>query len=174
MTMRSLTSDSGTRAPRLDRRAFLGIGAGALLGTGAIATAARSMLASQESATPGAEAGCATPGASPEASPVTGAVASPEASPAACPAGPVVHAVDLAFEPSELTIPAGTGVVVTIQNHGQLQHDFNIDELQVRTELLDAGDSTTVTINAAAGAYEFYCSVTGHKEAGMVGTLTVG
>ena len=28
-------------------------------------------------------------------------------------------------------------------------------------------------INAPPGTYEYYCNVTGHKEAGMVGTLIV-
>lgn len=103
----------------------------------------------------------------------------PEASPAAEGASPVaadgisINTVDIAFEPKELTIPANTDVTVTVTNTGALQHDFTIDELGVASDLLDGGMSTTVTINAAAGSYEFYCSVPGHKEAGMVGTLIV-
>lgn len=84
-----------------------------------------------------------------------------------------VHTVDIAFEPTELTIPANTDVTITIINDGALQHDFYIDELGIESDLLNSGDSTTVTINAAPGTYEYYCSVTGHREAGMVGTLTV-
>jgi uncharacterized cupredoxin-like copper-binding protein len=30
-----------------------------------------------------------------------------------------------------------------------------------------------VTINAAPGDYQYYCSIPGHKEAGMVGTIHV-
>ncbi len=100
--------------------------------------------------------------------------ASPQASPSASPAGDVtVVAVDIAFEPKEFTIAADTDVVVTITNEGMLQHDFHIDELEIASDLLDGGESTEVTINAPAGTYEFYCAVTGHREAGMVGTLTV-
>ena len=84
-----------------------------------------------------------------------------------------VSTVDLAFEPKELTIAAGTDVTITITNNGALQHDFTVDELGVQSDMLNGGDSGTVTINAEAGTYEFYCSVPGHKEAGMVGTLTV-
>lgn len=87
--------------------------------------------------------------------------------------GIVVSAVDIAFEPKELTIAADTDVVVTITNNGALQHDFHIDELGVASDLLNGGESTQVTINAPAGTHEFYCAVTGHREAGMVGTLTV-
>jgi outer membrane protein assembly factor BamB/plastocyanin len=84
-----------------------------------------------------------------------------------------VHAVDIAYEETEFTIPANTDVTVTIINDGALQHDFAIDELGIKSDLLNSGESTTVTINAAAGTYEYYCTVTGHREAGMVGTLTV-
>ena len=81
--------------------------------------------------------------------------------------------MDIAFEPTKFTIPANTDVTVTITNDGALQHDFYIDDLKIESDLLNHGDSTTVTINAAPGTYEYYCSVTGHREAGMVGTLTV-
>jgi len=43
----------------------------------------------------------------------------------------------------------------------------------VKSDLLNGGDSTTVTVNLPAGTYTFYCSVPGHKEAGMTGTLVV-
>lgn len=84
-----------------------------------------------------------------------------------------VHMVDIAFDPKELTIPANTDVVINLMNDGALQHDFNVDELGVASGLLNGGESGTVTINGAPGSYEYYCSVTGHREAGMVGTLTV-
>ena len=101
--------------------------------------------------------------------------ASAEASPAAAGGDSAftVHAIDIAFQEKELTIPANTDVQVTVVNSGVLQHDLTIDELKVQTKTLNGGDSDTVTINAPAGTYEYYCSVPGHKEAGMVGTLTV-
>jgi plastocyanin len=160
------TNDTpATTTTRLNRRTFLGIGAATLAGAGA--TAISSGIFAQDS-TPGADAtsdACATPDA----------MASPAASPAAdsCPAGPVVHTVDLAFEPKEFTIPANTDVIVTIENMGQLEHDFTIDELGIKSDLLGNGETTTVTIKGAPGTYTYYCSVAGHREAGMEGTLTV-
>ncbi|HEU0164541.1 MAG TPA: cupredoxin domain-containing protein, partial [Thermomicrobiales bacterium] len=111
------------------------------------------------------------------ATPESGA-ASPAAAatPAAAASGGTAFAVstiDLVFDPKTLTIPANTDVKITVTNKGVLQHDFTIDELKVHSKLLNGGDSDTVTINAAAGSYQYYCSVPGHKEAGMVGTLTV-
>jgi plastocyanin len=35
------------------------------------------------------------------------------------------------------------------------------------------GGSKTVTLPLKAGTYTFYCSVPGHRQAGMEGTLTV-
>jgi outer membrane protein assembly factor BamB len=103
-----------------------------------------------------------------------GEAATPEASPVDAGASETaLTAVDIAFQPNALTIPAGQDVAIAFTNEVQLQHDFTCDDLGVKSELLDAGGSTTVTINAAAGTYEFYCSVPGHKDAGMIGTLTV-
>lgn len=144
------------RSGTVNRRTLLG-GAAILTAAGIVSIGAQ--VFAQDS---GHEHGEASPSAS------------PQASPSASPAGDVtVVAVDIAFEPTEFTIAADTDVVVTIENQGLLQHDFFIDELDIKSDLLDSGATTTVTINAPAGTYEYYCDVTGHKEAGMVGTLTV-
>lgn len=140
----------------IDRRKLIG-GSAAAITIAGLTVAGSRVFAQTSTPTSG---GNATPGASPAASPASGASAE-------------VHAVDIAFEPTEFTIPADTDVTVTIVNDGALQHDFAIDELGIKSDLLNNGESTTVTINAAAGSYEYYCTVTGHREAGMVGTLTV-
>jgi uncharacterized cupredoxin-like copper-binding protein len=110
-------------------------------------------------------------GATPAASPVSTPAAEPAASGGATEVD--LKTVDLAFEPSEFTIAANTDVTVTITNDGVLEHDFAVEELGVQSDALQAGSSTTVTINAAPGTYEFHCTVPGHAQAGMVGTLTV-
>ncbi len=152
---------------RINRRSFLraatltGGGAAILAGGGfAMRGSASSLLSSQTT----------TDLASPEASPQ----ASPAASPVAAAAGAIeVIMVDIAFQPTELSIPANTDVQVGLVNQGVLQHNFVIDELGVASPVFNSGQSGTVTINAAPGQYQYYCSVPGHKEAGMVGVLTV-
>ncbi len=148
----------------ISRRKFFGVGAGIAVGAVVTGAAVAQGVPSAVTGTP-----------SPQA-PVVGTPAgSPGASPAASGAGTTVQVstVDLAFDPKILTIPANTNAQVVITNKGSLQHDFVIDELKVKSKLLNGGESDTVTINAKAGTYQYYCSVPGHKEAGMVGTLTV-
>jgi uncharacterized cupredoxin-like copper-binding protein len=116
--------------------------------------------------------------ASPEASPVTRAAtaqASLVASPAAggVSAAQTVDLEDIKFDPNALTISANTDVTINLTNKGVTAHTFDIDALNIHTGDIAPGASTTVTINAAPGAYEYYCAIPGHKQAGMVGTLTV-
>ena len=87
--------------------------------------------------------------------------------------GPVIELVDIAFTPRKLTISANTPTVITLVNNGAAVHNFSIDELNIRSGDLQAGETKTVTIDAPAGTYTFYCSIPGHRSAGMVGTLTV-
>lgn len=84
-----------------------------------------------------------------------------------------VTTVDIKFDPLELTIPANTDVTITVTNKGMLQHDFAIEGEDIESALLNNGDSADVVVNLPAGTYKFICTVPGHKEAGMVGTLIV-
>jgi uncharacterized cupredoxin-like copper-binding protein/mono/diheme cytochrome c family protein len=98
------------------------------------------------------------------------AAASSEEAPAA--ESPVITMHDIYFEPTEFTIPANTPVTVSLPNEGAAMHDFSIDALGISVTV-NPGETGTVEINAPAGEYEFYCNIPGHKEAGMVGKLTV-
>ena len=110
----------------------------------------------------------ATASASPEASPA----ASPEASPAAkLPTTYDVDMVDLAFEPAELTIPANVDVTINLTNSGALEHTLDVGDETSGT--IAGGGTGKVVLNLAPGTYDFICAIPGHKDAGMVGTLTV-
>jgi uncharacterized cupredoxin-like copper-binding protein len=108
--------------------------------------------------------GIGTPGASPEASPV--------ASPAA-ETGITIEMGEFFFKPNMFTIPANTDFVVTLENTGVVAHDFVVEKSDVSSELIDPGATGTVTVNLPAGSYQFICSVEGHADAGMYGTVTV-
>ena len=103
-------------------------------------------------------------------------VGSPEASPAGDGAGlPTsfdVDMVDIAFEPTELTIPANTDVTINAVNKGALPHTFTITDVADTGEVA-GGSSAEITVNLPAGEYEYFCAIPGHKEGGMVGRLIV-
>jgi uncharacterized cupredoxin-like copper-binding protein/uncharacterized protein (DUF305 family) len=86
-------------------------------------------------------------------------------------AGATVESYDIYFEPRELTIPAGTEVILTLPNEGVTLHNFSIDALGISVDIAP-GATEQVVINAPAGTYDYYCNVPGHKEAGMVGAVT--
>lgn len=81
----------------------------------------------------------------------------------------------LAYTTTKATAKAGK-VTIEFNNPQSLTHDVAIESSSGKeigkTELIaDGSDSTTVDLKP--GTYTFYCSVPGHREAGMEGTLTV-
>jgi plastocyanin len=81
----------------------------------------------------------------------------------------------LAYTTTEATAKAGK-VTVEFNNPQGLEHDVAIEgpsgEEVGKTELIAEGSDST-TVNLKPGTYHFYCTVPGHREAGMEGTLTV-
>ena len=80
---------------------------------------------------------------------------------------------DLSWEPTELTAQAGE-VTVTLDNPAPVAHDIEIEGngVEEKSELVTDG-TATVTADLEPGEYTFYCTVPGHEDAGMTGTLTV-
>ena len=86
--------------------------------------------------------------------------------------GPHIDMADIFFDPAEITIPADTEVVLSFTNVGVAVHDFTQDDFGLKI-VLSPGESGELAVDLPAGEYEFYCSVPGHRQAGMVGTLIV-
>jgi plastocyanin len=80
----------------------------------------------------------------------------------------------IAYDTTELTSKPGK-VTIDFENPAPIEHDVAIEqngeEIAV-SELVTEG-STSVTANLAPGTYTFFCTVPGHREAGMEGTLVV-
>ena len=77
------------------------------------------------------------------------------------------------FKPNEIRVKQGDTVRIVFSNAGG-QHDFTIDEFNVKTPLTQTGDTQEVEFVASqTGEFEFYCSVANHRAQGMVGTLIV-
>jgi plastocyanin len=82
-----------------------------------------------------------------------------------------VDAKEFQFTPSTLTVPADQEITVEVVNSGAVEHDVTLDEASVKIAP-PATETATGTFSVSAGTYTFYCSVPGHREAGMEGTLT--
>jgi plastocyanin len=79
----------------------------------------------------------------------------------------------LAFAVTEVTAQAGT-ITLRSVNPQVVPHNISIDAPDpVEGEVVTDGGVSEITVELEPGTYEFYCSVPGHREAGMVGTLTV-
>jgi plastocyanin len=82
---------------------------------------------------------------------------------------------ELAYTSTKETAKAGK-VTVEFKNPQALTHDVAIEnsagEEVGATELI-ADDSDTTTVDLKPGTYTYFCTVPGHREAGMEGTLTV-
>jgi uncharacterized cupredoxin-like copper-binding protein len=111
----------------------------------------------------------------------------------------VVGTDELAFEPDAFTVPVGQEVTLELTSEG-VEHDLVIEdaaevghagdmghgdhddnsedhaegEHDLHVAHADAGESATATFQIdEPGSYEVYCSVPGHREAGMTATLEV-
>jgi plastocyanin len=120
-------------------------------------------------------AGTSTPAGPPKAT--TGTPA-PSSSPAATAATALKLAADpagaLSYDAKALSAKAGT-VTITLANSSPLEHNLTIAS---GSTVLGAtpsftGGAKSVTLKLKPGTYTFYCSVPGHRQAGMEGTLTV-
>jgi plastocyanin len=88
-----------------------------------------------------------------------------------------VRAGDFFFDPAGVTVPAGLPVALTLQNFGQVEHDWLAlaegDRAIVDAYVYaDAGETTTGMFTLEAGTYTVICTIDGHREAGMEGTVT--
>jgi plastocyanin len=85
-----------------------------------------------------------------------------------------VEGSEYSFSPATITVEEGKTVKLTFKNVGNTIHTWTIDELSASTGSILPGSSKTIEFDAVgAGTYEIYCSVSGHKESGMVGVLIV-
>ncbi|MBI4101479.1 MAG: cupredoxin domain-containing protein [Candidatus Nealsonbacteria bacterium] len=86
-----------------------------------------------------------------------------------------VSASEFSFSPSSIIVKAGERVKIIFQNNGNVPHNLVIDGLGVGTKIIGSGKTETVEITAPStpGTHAFYCSIPGHRESGMEGSLIV-
>ena len=81
-----------------------------------------------------------------------------------------VELADSVFRPALVEIPADRPISLRLRNIGGLEHDWSVDALAFSPNVR-AGQEAVVELVAPTGIYEVYCSLPGHREAGMVGIL---
>lgn len=109
-----------------------------------------------------------------------------------------ITATDIAYDTPVIEMKAGQLLRLTLQNDGALEHDFSFMEMPLAGEVTGGGmdmaghdmsnmeeepdvhvsampgESNTISFTPSRpGVYEYYCTVAGHREAGMSGTLNV-
>lgn len=64
-------------------------------------------------------------------------------------------------------------ITFDVKNGGAIPHDLAIVGMSEKTKEIPAKGSAQLTVTLKPGTYELYCSVAGHKEAGMDVKVTV-
>ena len=108
----------------------------------------------------------------------------------------VIEDGEWGFDPPLIEIPVGQRVRLTLVNDGRAEHDVEIAALVaehieasgeeheqlggghdaedvVATRAMPGTESSVLFTATKAGKFEFACTIPGHKEAGMVGTIVV-
>jgi uncharacterized cupredoxin-like copper-binding protein len=80
----------------------------------------------------------------------------------------------LRFDKKTLSASAGK-VAIVLSNPSPLSHNISIEGAGVSQQgaTVGQGGTSNVALSLKPGTYTFFCSVPGHREAGMQGTLTV-
>ena len=104
-----------------------------------------------------------------------------QAAPAArVPVDVKVVATDLKFSPPTIQAKVGQPIKIVLENKGAIEHDIAFPTLKADRPsaslkaIAKPGQTVTLELTPTAkGSYEYICSIPGHKEAGMRGTIHV-
>jgi plastocyanin len=95
-------------------------------------------------------------------------------------AATTVGMTEFEFDPNDLTVSQGD--TITAQNDGNVEHNLTIregpDPEQETAELaatpdVQSADSAELTVDVDPGKHSMVCTLPGHAEQGMIGTITV-
>jgi len=114
------------------------------------------------------------------------------ASPSTTPKTVTLTLNEFQFQPAEITASVGQPIKLVLKNNGTVLHDFVSTDAMVEVmeehgaehdmagmqtnmhAAIEAGQQSTLEFKATQpGTYTFYCTIAGHREAGMEGKLIV-
>jgi nitrite reductase (NO-forming) len=73
---------------------------------------------------------------------------------------------DIFYQPESVEIPAGTTLVVNANNEGAIEHDFELEDGQ-GLGMVQPGESASGELGPFDSSDVAFCTVPGHREAGM-------
>lgn len=79
---------------------------------------------------------------------------------------------EMYVKPPKISVPAGTELTLEVTNAGTMPHDLKVNG-EEGSELLDPGESATVEVGVVDESTQAWCTVPGHKEAGMLMDIEV-
>ena len=84
-----------------------------------------------------------------------------------------VNATSFEFDPPKIEAEVGEDLAIELTAE-DVEHDFVIDELDAHVSA-EAGETASGGFNVGdePGSFTYYCSVAGHRKAGMEGELVV-
>jgi plastocyanin len=86
---------------------------------------------------------------------------------------PAITTPAFRFEQKEIRVKAGQIVALRLNIQHDVPHSLDIDELNVHASMPVGQSELALFTPAKPGTYTFYCSLPGHRAAGMQGTLIV-
>jgi plastocyanin len=91
-----------------------------------------------------------------------------------------VTATDLKFTPATIQAKVGQPVKIVLENKGAMEHDISFPTVKADKPgaslkvVAKPGQTATLEFTpTAAGSFEYFCSIPGHRESGMKGTISV-
>lgn len=82
-----------------------------------------------------------------------------------------VTADGMRFHPDRITVPAGDRLVIELTNRDRRRHDLVLST-GARTDVLGPGRTASLDVGVVGGTVEGWCSLPGHRQAGMTLTIT--
>jgi len=123
---------------------------------------------------------------SPTPTPISAPTVTPEKTGKAIEAPPTIQAstsgitkisvvgTEFSFSPASISVKAGEQVKITFKNNGRAPHNLTLEGVGIGTKTIGGGQTDIIEFTApSSGTYAFFCSVSGHRAAGMEGSLKV-
>ncbi|MFM7224297.1 MAG: plastocyanin/azurin family copper-binding protein [Actinomycetota bacterium] len=83
-----------------------------------------------------------------------------------------VCAYDIRYDVKRIEVEAGA-IEFTLINKGAIAHNLVIEGEEFLLDTPSRGKTASATITLEPGTYEFLCTISGHAQAGMKGTIVV-